>query len=235
MSLPKAFLFDMDGTLCNTEPLHMAAYQTLLQENGRVVDQETFDHQFAGQTTSAVIAHLFPHMSDDMRKDLVALKEARFRETVGRLAPLPGLLEYLDAIAASSATLALVTNAPRADVDCVLAVLGIQTRFSVVIIASELAHPKPHPLPYLRALYEAGVTAKEAVVFEDSIAGLRSARSAGVQTVGVRTTLDAQQLLGSGAWLTIADYHDPALVREGLWPTQTERSGGVAQHISPEY
>jgi len=80
-----------------------------------------------------------------------------------------------------------------------------------VLVAEELARPKPDPLPYLTGLQQLGAEARQALAFEDSLPGVTAASGAGIFTVGVATTQTAERLLAAGAQLVIDDFNDPAL------------------------
>ena len=80
------------------------------------------------------------------------------------------------------------------------------------MLGEELANAKPHPLPYLTGLERLGAAAENSVAFEDSPSGLRSAKAAGLLTVGITTSLPPQRLLDEGADLAIADYSDIRLL-----------------------
>ena len=109
----------------------------------------------------------------------------------------------------------MVTNAPRANAEQMLAGLGLASRFDVVVIGDELARGKPDPLPYATALARLGADAARAVAFEDSRSGIAAAHAAGIFTFGLSTTLDAPALRAAGADVAIADFADAALM-EGL-------------------
>lgn len=89
--------------------------------------------------------------------------------------------------------------------------LGLADRFGTLVIGGELEHGKPHPLPYLTALEWLGAKAQDAVAFEDSASGVRSASSAGIFTFGMLTALDEEQLREAGAKAVIRDFGDRKL------------------------
>jgi beta-phosphoglucomutase len=125
--------------------------------------------------------------------------------------PTPGLMPLLEWASRNAIRTAVVTNAPRANAEAMLAGLGLADRFPVLIIGDELAHGKPHPLPYLTALERLGSTPERAFAFEDSKSGVRAGAAAGIETIGMRTSLDDATLREAGAAWTIADFTDGAL------------------------
>lgn len=211
MTAAAAYLFDMDGTLCHTEPLHFSALRQVLSEVGQELDTRLFETQLAGQTTRVVFNTLFPELSIHERDSLLKRKEKLFRELAWNLTPTPGVLDFMDWVEDSGAAIALVTNAPRMDMEYILQVLNMSKRFNKRVVAAELPHPKPHPMPYLRALEACGVSAGSAIAFEDSLAGVMSATTAGIKTVGITTTLGSDALLKAGASATVCDFQDPKL------------------------
>ena len=105
----------------------------------------------------------------------------------------------------------MVTNAPRANAEKVLAALGIGQRFPILVSGGELARSKPDPLPYLTALERTGAEAARSLAFEDSLSGVRAAAGAGLAVVGMTTTLDARTLIEAGATFTAQDFTDPRI------------------------
>jgi len=84
-------------------------------------------------------------------------------------------------------------------------------RFEHVLVAEELARPKPDPLPYLTGLQQLNASASQALAFEDSLPGVQAASGAGIFTVGIATTQTQERLLAAGAQLVIDDFNDPRL------------------------
>ena len=133
--------------------------------------------------------------------------------TTAEVEPIAGVVALLDWAAAAGVATALVTSAPRANMELVLARLGLAERFAVVVLGDELANSKPNPLPYITALRRLGVVAEEAVGFEDSPVGIRAVCGAEVLAVGLATTYSPADLRRAGADLVIADFHDAGLRR----------------------
>ena len=213
----EAYLFDMDGTICHTEPLHLAAVRVVLERWGKSLNTHVFETQMAGQTTAAVFSRLFPEWSAAQRQQLVEEKEQLFRDMAHALKPVPGVADFIARLRHMGRTIALVTNAPRCDVDFILGVLGMSEQFPIRVIASELAQPKPHPLAYLTALELCGAGAADALAFEDSITGVTSARLAGITTIGITTTLSADELTIAGASATMPDFAQHHLSGAGVF------------------
>src|SRR5690606_12508611 len=105
-----------------------------------------------------------------------------------------------------------VTNAPRDNAEQLLDSIGARRRFRGLVIGDELDHGKPDPLPSLVGLRIVGANGENCVAFEASRAGLNSAASAGIATIGMATGLELGQLLEAGATLAARDYTDPVML-----------------------
>jgi HAD superfamily hydrolase (TIGR01509 family) len=208
----KALLFDLDGTLANTDPLHQIVWQQLLEPYGYQVDALFYRQRISGRLNQDLVRELLPQFYPDQEPQLSAHKEAQFRTLAAdRLSPMPGLRELLDWGRQQSLAMAVVTNAPRANAEFVLKTLGLSEQFEPVILAAELPAGKPDPLPYQEALRQLAIDAPEAIAFEDSVSGVTAAVGAEVTTVGIASTHPAELLYAAGAALVVPDFSDQRL------------------------
>lgn len=207
-----ALLFDLDGTLTASDRLHLVAIQQLLmEEDGRAFSEHEFEALCAGCANPQMCMNLFPERSIDEHRAFADRKEARFRELSTHLDPIPGVTRLLDYAEQHGIGMVVVTNAPRANADHMLAALGLTERLARVVVAEELPHAKPHPLPYLTGLEKLKAQAHVGLAFEDSIPGITAAKAAGIFTVALATTQSHAVLQAAGADLVIDDYNDPRL------------------------
>lgn len=208
-----ALLFDLDGTLADTDPIHFQTWQAILQEYGLAIDRPFYQANFSGRLNAAIIQELLPHLSPEAGAALGLHKEAEFRRrsTTG-LQRLTGLTELLTWANDRDLKQAVVTNAPIANAEFMLQVLGLVEQFPTVILGEELERGKPDPLPYQVALDQLGILAPSALAFEDSPSGIRAAVGAGITTVGIATTHSPDELYAIGATLVIPDFADPRLM-----------------------
>ncbi|SPJ23681.1 HAD family hydrolase [Palleronia abyssalis] len=207
-----ALLFDLDGTLIETDPIHAAVFVEMFAEEGREIDESYYYDHIHGRLNDDIFGDAFPGRDPKVMADT---KEARFRERLGdRADPMPGLPALLDRAEAEGWGMAVVTNAPRANAEAMLAALRLTTRLPILIVGDELARGKPDPLPYQTALDQLGVLAQRSLAFDDSPSGVTSASRAGIPTLGLRSSLTHDRLTAAGAHDTIADFTDPTL---GVW------------------
>ncbi|UJW85281.1 HAD family hydrolase [Devosia sp. SL43] len=208
-----ALLFDIDGTLADTDPLHLRAFNQTFEPYGHHFDKPRFALELQGLANEAIARRFVPHLSPEEGMAVMRGKEELFRDLARtEIHAVPGLFALLDLADAAGLPMAAVTNAPRANAELILTGLGITHRFRAVVIGEELAHGKPHPLPYLEGLRLLGASAEHSVAFEDSRTGITSATSAGIATIGIRTSLRDEDMLVAGATMSADGYDDPALL-----------------------
>lgn len=124
---------------------------------------------------------------------------------------MTGLMRLLDWSKSRQIKQAVVTNAPRKNAEFMLNALRLKKIFPILILAEEAPKGKPDPAPYQLALERLGVSASEAIAFEDSPSGVRSATGAGIFTIGVNSTHDSNYLLEAGAKWVIKDFSSSQL------------------------
>jgi beta-phosphoglucomutase len=207
----KALIFDMDGTLVHSDPVHLEAFVEVLAPEGVTISDELYRTSIIGRTNEAIFADLLPHLDAEGQEAYAKEKEATFRRMATSLKPLDGLLDLFGWAEKQGVRVALVTNAPLLNATHMLDVLGIADRFDVAITIDQVERGKPDPLPYLTALERLGLAPEEAVAFEDSPSGMRAAKAAGLFSFGVLTGLSAEEMRAVGADATIETFHDRAL------------------------
>ncbi len=207
-----ALLFDLDGTLIDSDAAHLRAFQRVFATHGVAVDKRSYFTRIHGSDNSAIGRNFLPHLSEAEQAAALAAKEARYREDLGAIEAVAGVDALLDFAAARGLGCAVVTNAPRANVEAVLDALGLAERLPLWVIGVELERAKPDPLPYLTALAELGADPARSLAFEDSLSGLNAAKGAGLAVVGLTTTLPADRLLAAGATIAVADFTDPRIL-----------------------
>lgn len=207
----RALLFDLDGTLAETDSLHLPTWVDVLEPYGVGVDERFYRESISGRNTGEIIRDLLPELSDDENRSIGDAKEARFRERATELEPLPGLLSFVAWGREQGMSIVLVTNAPGENVRAVLLALELRDFFDAIVLADEVEAVKPDPAPYRAALEKIGVTPRQALAFEDSVSGISSSVAAGVPTVGITSSQKSETLLSAGAFVTAEDFTDPHL------------------------
>lgn len=207
----RALLFDLDGTLAETDSLHLPTWVEVLRPHGIEVDEEFYRENISGRSNSEIVRDLLPDLGAREGEEMADAKEASFRKLAAELEPLGGLLDFLGEVRERGLITALVTNAPEENVEAILLALELEEFFDEVVLSDEVGPVKPDPAPYRAALERLGVPSEEALAFEDSTSGIASAVGAGVPTVGIASTQPAEKLLEAGAFIAAEDFTDPRL------------------------
>ncbi len=210
----KALLFDIDGTLADTDALHLEAFNQVLGPRGQVFDHARFTRELQGFSNASIGARFLAGEPPARQAAIIGEKEAAFRKLVaGKIQPVPGLMPLLALADRAGIPMVAVTNAPRLNAEMLLAGLGIMHRFKALVIGDELAHGKPHPMPYLEGLRAVNAAANLSLAFEDSRSGVQSASAAGIATIGIRTSLGHADMVAAGAAMTAKTFDDPELMK----------------------
>jgi beta-phosphoglucomutase len=201
-------LFDMDGVLVHSMPLHLLAWERYLGKLGIQVDD--LEGRMHGKRNSELVNDL---IGGNLTEEIVfahgAEKERVFREMMLKEGieqyRIPGLPEFLERH--KDLPMAIGTNAEPANIDFVLDEFDLRRYFKVAVNGQQVDRPKPFPDIYLKAAELLGLEPRDCIVFEDSPTGAQAGIAAGMRVVGVETT--PSQF--SGVSLTIRDFNDPLL------------------------
>ncbi|MFC4049344.1 HAD family hydrolase [Actinomadura syzygii] len=205
-----AAVFDLDGTLIDTEPRNRVMWSRLFDAHGAPYDDAVIA-SFAGRRGREVLqelAHLFPGRTVEE-----LFEQALSYGTLPGLPaaePVPGAVGLVRSLAGAGVPLAVVTSGQRAYAEGLLAELGVRDLLDVVVTAGDVASGKPHPEGYLAAARGLGVPPAAAVGFEDAPAGVAAVKSAGMTCVGVGTTQPPDAL--AGADHVVADLNEVDVV-----------------------
>ena len=186
MSLPAAVLWDMDGTLVDTEPYWIAAEHEIVEEHGGTWSDE-LAHQLVGNDLLFSAVFIKDNSAVEWEPErivdeLLARVVARVRQ---HMPWRPGARELLEALRERGVPSALVTMSYSVIAEMIVAQCPEGT-FEVVVTGDSVTHGKPHPEPYLTAASQLGVDVTRCVAVEDSPTGLASAHAAGAQVLGVQ-------------------------------------------------
>ena len=181
----RLLIFDFDGTIVDSSPLHARAFNEAFAADGVPVDYATI----AGLTTDTAVDQVARgaglQLDDEKRAFIIADKRARaLRLIEAELEPIPGSLDFLQRVRGLF-PLALCTSGSRPTIERALERVGLVGVFEPVVTAGDVRQGKPHPEGFLKAAAHHGIAPADALVFEDAPSGLAAARAAGMDTVHV--------------------------------------------------
>jgi beta-phosphoglucomutase len=208
LSHKRAFLFDMDGVIADSNPYHRLAWEAFNRRYG-LETTEAMQQRMYGKRNDQIVRDFFgAGLADEEVTARGAAKEALYREMIADRVEsmlVPGLREFLERYRGTPK--AVATNAEPANVDFLLDQTGLRPYFEVVLDGHQVSHPKPHPEIYLLAAELLQTEPAACIVFEDSHSGVEAGRAAGMRVIGVSTTFDNL----SGTVLTIDNFKSRTL------------------------
>ena len=180
----EAYLFDCDGTIADSMPLHYLAWRQALGEWKCDFDERLF-YEWGGRPTTEIIATLNTMRGLRMPVQEVAdRKEALYYESLPRLKAIPEVLEHIEA-QHGQIPFAVVSGSTRESVEASLRSLNLLDRFDTLVCAGDYKKAKPAPDAFLVAAERLGVKPEACLVFEDTEMGIQAARAAGMATVKI--------------------------------------------------
>lgn len=180
----KAYLFDCDGTIVDSMPLHYVAWKRVLAEWNCEFAEELF-YAWGGMPVAEIISTLNKQHGLAMPVEAVATrKESMYFDVLPELKGVPEVLEHIEA-SYGKIPFAVVSGSTRDSVTASLKMLGILDKFETLVCAGDYTNGKPHPEPFLLAAERLGVKPEDCLVFEDTEMGIQSATAAGMASVKV--------------------------------------------------
>jgi beta-phosphoglucomutase len=207
----EAIIFDFDGVIVDSEPLHYRAFLQTAREAGVAIDfsYDEYLRKYVGfddrEGFSEIILSVEPAAkAPGLARRVAALCESK-KDVFARIVAegfetIPGVLDFIASLPAAF-PIAIASGATREDIELILGRLGIAPRFTTIVTASDVPRSKPDPATYRLALAglmkhngNAGLKPGDVLAIEDTAAGLESARGAGLRTLGLTTTTDGKNL-----------------------------------------
>ncbi|MDQ6663062.1 MAG: HAD family phosphatase [Acidobacteriota bacterium] len=222
---PGALIFDMDGVIVHSNPIHREAWRLYNLRHGIETDEAMQGRMFGKRNDEIVRDFFGADLSEEEVFQHGAAKERLYREMIGTgvdRALVPGIREFL--ARCQNIPTAVATNAEPENAHFVLRAAGLEHLFRAVVDGCQVHRPKPHPEIYLRAAELLGVAPSACVVFEDSVPGVQSALAAGMTVVGLLTTHAGLP----GVALEIADFRGTKLDEwASTWTSTWPKMNGI--------
>lgn len=198
----RAAVFDFDGVIVDSEPLHFRALQEALREDGVAITREEYWGIYLAYDDREAVRRALAHHGQSTPEARLSRvqdrKTARFAELIPRIPVFAGAPELVRALAAEL-PLAIASGARHEEIELILASLGLRESFAAIVGAEDVPRTKPDPAPYLEAAsrlagHAPGLEPANCVAFEDSVPGIASALGAGMKVVGVANSYPAAEL-----------------------------------------
>ena len=189
-------LFDMDGVIVDNHEYHFLSWQRLAEKYHISITEEFYRNQMNGRTFMGIMEVLFSEeVSVEKGKQIAYEKEAIYRELYRPyLKPTPGLMDFLESAKSQDIPMIVGTSAPVENVDFTLDGLSIRSYFQGVVDDRAVTKGKPDPEVYLKCASLADRAAKNCIVFEDAISGIKAGKASGAQVIALATSHKREEL-----------------------------------------
>jgi HAD superfamily hydrolase (TIGR01509 family) len=202
----KAVIFDLDGVVADSHPLHEAAWKQLLLEEGLSEASLNLGFLRAGHPRREIIRHYLGTLDEKTIERLSRRKDELYLQEEIHLKLQPGIARVLAQLAEGGIPCALATSAGRPRTEKTISQFGIAERFAVVVTGEDVSAAKPAPDIFLLAARKLGVAPETVVVVEDSVAGVQAAWAAGMKCAGFAPADSLVDLRNAGADDTITAF-----------------------------
>lgn len=191
-----AALFDWDGVIIDSSRYHELSWEFLAREQGLQLQAGHFKRGF-GMKNEVIIPQVLGWAREpEAVSRLADKKETIYRQLIREqgIAPIAGVVAWLGSLRAASVPGAIASSTERANIDCVMDQIKLESHFKVIVSGDEVTHGKPDPAIFLLAAERLSMAPNRCVVFEDARVGIEAARTAGMRVVAVTTTHPAEEL-----------------------------------------
>ena len=236
----RTILWDLDGTIADTEALHFHAWQAALHVDSIEYEHATFLADFGRNNREILTDLLGDAATPALIQEISRRKERLFRNALPTFTvpPLPGVIHWLDELQNAGVRQVVSSSGTMANITATIAKLDVGDYFMALMSGYKLPRGKPHPALFLNSAAAVGVTPADCIVIEDSVAGVEAARRAGMASVAVGAVaakpvlaqlladVPGQPCLPVGSLLDLTWTHLDALWQaahavEGFWPSAT--------------
>lgn len=182
-----AVLWDMDGTLIDSEEFHWISWRDTMAKEGIPITHEQFLSSF-GQRNDSIVPRWLGAASTSERVERISnAKEELYRDLIRKhgMSPLPGVSDWIRRLHEEGWLQAIASAAPRPNIEVVVESLKAVHYFQAIVSAEDVQKGKPDPEVYLLAASRVGASPERSIVVEDAVAGVEAARNAGMRSIGV--------------------------------------------------
>jgi len=195
----RGVIFDLDGVIVDSHPLHKQAWRTFLASVGKEASESDLDFILEGRRRRDILIHFLGELSDSEVQEYGNKKDEFFRQACAALNPVAGSVECVKALHQSGFRLAVATSASRARALWTLQQLNLLHYFEVVVTGDDVGQSKPDPAIYRLAAQRLSLSPDGLLAVEDSVGGVHAAKLAGLRCIGIAVGQNVCSLIEAGA------------------------------------
>ncbi len=209
----EGMIFDMDGVIIDSHPVHLTAWRQFLATLGRSVSNEELGFILEGRRREDILRHFLGQLPAAKIVEYGRQKDQFFHANFQSVKLIPGVCDLLERIAGLRVQAAVATSASAIRTKGTLRRLGLEKKFAVIVTGDDVKEGKPDPEVYQLAAHRMKVSSDKLLALEDAPCGIQAAKSAGMKCVGVSTNGRAEMLRRSGAEFVIPDFRADSIHR----------------------
>jgi len=202
----RAAIFDMDGVIVDSHPIHKRTWRKFLELLGKKIDEQDLNFIMEGRKREEILRHFLGDLSNEQVRILGHQKEELFRNESADIKAIEGLPGFLQQLTGAGVRLGVASSGSTGRVNYVLDSLNLRHRFQAIVTGDQVMNGKPDPAIFRMACDQLQVRPSETLVFEDSVSGIRAAKTAGTKCVGVAANGIIAILVEAGADHIIPDF-----------------------------
>jgi HAD superfamily hydrolase (TIGR01509 family) len=212
----KAVIFDMDGVLIDSHPVHKKAWTRFLASVGKMVTDEELEFVLDGRRREDILSHFLGALTPAQTAEYGRHKEQLFREAASEVSTVLGVGQFIDELQRCGIPMAVASCGSSSRVHFILQRLGLEHRFSAVVTADDVQVGKPDPAIFQKAASAIGAPPECSVVVEDAVSGVIAAKAAGMKCLAIASNGRGKALHVAGADSVVSDFltvHVPGLMK----------------------
>lgn len=202
----RGVVFDFDGVIVDSHPVHIRAWKKFLETVGRTASEEELQFVLDGRKRNDILRHFLGELEPERMTEYGRRKEQLFREEAADVQSVGGLPSFLEDLEAAHVSLGIASSGSRSRVEFLLDRLDLKKHFRAVVTGDEVEQGKPDPAVFLKAAQALQLDPAELVAFEDALSGVKAARSAGMICVGIALPERTSMLFDAGADYVVPDF-----------------------------
>src|SRR6266481_11510 len=215
----QVFIFDLDGVLVDSHPVHLRAWKALFVSLNRHFSESELQFIVEGHKREEILRHFLGHLSEEQIREYGAYKEALVQASAHEIHSISGVLQFLHEIQRAGLPMGVASSAGRTRVESTLEGLHLKQYFSAVMTGSDVAKGKPDPAIFCCTAEAMGVSPSGILVCEDAVNGVQAAKCAGMKCLGIASPERALLLHKAGADRIVPDFSEVRLDDlRGLFP-----------------
>jgi beta-phosphoglucomutase len=202
----RGVVFDFDGVIVDSHPLHIRAWEKFLESVGRTASEEELQFVLDGRKRDDILRHFLGELEPEWMIEYGRRKEQLFREEAADVQTVGGLLGFLKDLQTAHVALGIASSGSGSRVNFLLHQLDLKRYFRIVVTGDEVERGKPDPAVFLKVAQGLHLDPAEVIAFEDAYSGVIAARSAGMMCVGIAQLDRASALSDAGADFVVPDF-----------------------------